>query len=201
MVAVCGFLVGLLMSGCATQPSSYQNWGKQFLDAAAKKSTVREISSFLGAEPVKCENLPPYPIVGLLIEDHAGPIVASVDPSGPAANSGIRKGDKILFINSKRTERIEEGSEIIRSEAAPDRPLIIETQRGTYRFTPKYPTSVTQCYWEVMGDQARKDAGSATDKQYPGQASDKGVTYQRFFRGVCRFFDGRASQCQYNWQK
>lgn len=201
MTTGCGLLLSLAISSCTTVPTTYQDLGNQLGAAAAKKSTINEISSFLGASPIKCEDLPPYPVVGLLIEDHDGPTVVGIDPAGPAAASGIREGDKILYINSKRTERVEEGSAIIRSEADPGHPISIATQRGVYRFTPYYPKAVTQCYWEVMGNQVRKVAGSMNDGKALGQAPDSGVTYQKFFRGVCRFFDGRASQCQSNWQE
>ena len=190
--AMHGLLVCLFLSGCATRAGLHQDVGKQFLDAAARKNTVSEISAMLGGKPVKCENLPSYPVVGLLIEDHGGPTVASVDPSGPAANSGIRKGDKILFINSKRVSGVAQGSDIITSEARADRPIAIETQRGTYSFTPQYPKSVSQCYWEILDERARSEAGSSASERSP----DQGV-----FKGVCRFFDGRASQCQYIYGK
>lgn len=200
IAAVYCFLVGLAISGCATRLGSDPDWGRQLLDAAAKKSTVQEISAFLDAEPVKCESLPSYPIVGLLIEDHGGPTVASIDPTGPAARSGIRKGDKILSINSKPVKGVKEGSEIIRSEAGPDHPIVIETQRGPYQVTPKYPKRVSQCYWEVADARIRQSTVDSDAGPGIGQAPSKGIAYRRLFRGVCRFFDGHASQCEYIWQ-
>ena len=200
-VAACSCLVSLAMTNCVTRPGSNQGWGTRLLDSAVKRSTVREISSFLGAEPVKCESLPSYPVVGLLIVDRAGPTVDSVDPAGPSARSGIGKGDKILFINSKPVETVEQGSELIRSEAGPGRQIVIETQRGTYRFTPRYPKTVTQCYWDVKVNQVRNNAGGLNSTENLGQASEKEAAHPRSFVGTCRFFDGRASQCQYIWQE
>jgi len=158
---------------------------------------VDEISAMVGKEPDKCVSLPSYPTVGLLIEDHDGPTVTRVDPSGPAAESGIKKGDKILFINSQRVDSVTQGAEIIQSQSRVDRPLTIQTQSGTYRVMPTYPAHVTQCYWEIMAGDIRNTPATTNTGRSPAQAFDG----HEVFKGVCRFFDGRASQCEYVYDK
>ncbi len=190
-----------ITSGCATQSSLYQSWGRQLADASATNRTKEDISLMLGNEPYKCENAPLNPMIGILLADTSGPTVRGVDPKGPAANTDIKAGDKILSVNSKATNSSQEVVDFIRATASSDRPITIETQRGSYSLTPKYPTEVKQCYWEISAGQIGKAAGSAYVNQYGGSAIQGGAAYQRFFRTTCRFSDGRASVCQSNWQE
>jgi len=188
-------------SGCATHSSLYQSWGAQLANASATNRTKEDISLMLGSEPYKCENVPASPMIGILLEDKAGPTVRGVDPKGAAANTDIKIGDRILSVNSKATNSSQEVVNAIKNTADSDRPIAIETQRGTFSLTPKYPTEVKQCYWDIIAGQVSKVAGSAYVNQYGGSAVQGGAAYQRFFRATCRFSDGRATACQSNWQE
>jgi len=188
-------------SGCATQSSLYQSWGKQLAGAAATNLTKEDISLMLGAEPHKCENASVNPMIGISLEDASGPTVRGIDPKGSAASTDIMIGDKIISINSKATNSAKEVVDSIRAIASPNRPITIETQRGSYALTPKYPVEAKQCYWEITAGQVGKVTGSAYVNQYGGSAIQGGAAYQRFFRATCRFTDGRASVCQSNWQE
>jgi membrane-associated protease RseP (regulator of RpoE activity) len=190
-----------MTSGCATQPSLYQSWGNQLASAAGKNLTKADISLMLGTEPNKCENASANPMIGIQLEESSGPTVRGVDPNGAAASTDIRIGDKIISVNSKATNSAKEVAEYIGAIASPDRPITIETQRGSYVLTPKYPVEAKQCYWEITAGQIGKAGGSAYVNQYGGSAVQGSALYERFFRATCRFTDGRVSVCQSNWQE
>lgn len=189
------------ISGCATRSSLYQSWGHQLADAEATNRTKEDISLMLGAESYKCENATAYPMVGILLEDASGPTVRGIDPKGAAASTDIKVGDKIISVNAKATISSKEVVDSIRAIASPGHPITIETKRGSYTLTPKYPVEAKQCYWEITAGQVGTVAGSAFVNQYGGNAQQSGEAYQRFFRATCRFTDGRASVCQSNWQE
>jgi len=173
--------IATVTSSCATQSSLYRSWGNQFADAAAKNLTKDDISLMLGAEPYNCKSVSATPMLGILLEDASGPTVRGIDPNGPAANINIKIGDKIISVNSQLTNSTKEVVDSIRAIASPDHPITIKTQRGSYALTPKYPTEVKQCYWDIIAGKVGKVAESAYVDQYAGSAVQGGTSYQRFF--------------------
>ena len=191
--------------GCATHSAThsslYQSWGDQLANATATGRTTEDISLMLSSEPYKCENVPATPMIGISLKDKAGATVVAIDPKGAAVNTDIKIGDQILSVNSKPTNSSQEVVDAIKSTAGSDRQITIVTQRGSVSLTPKYPTEVKQCYWDISAGQVGTFAGSAYVNQYGGSAAQGGAAYQRFFRTTCRFADGRAIFCQFNWQE
>jgi Do/DeqQ family serine protease len=57
-----------------------------------------------------------------------GMLVTNVDPSGPAADAGIERGDVIISINRQPTEKFEDVTAAL--EKAGDRPLLLLIARG-----------------------------------------------------------------------
>jgi len=196
------FVMTLFTSGCATKPTSlYQSWGNQLAGVGQYGKTVSDVSLLLGVEPYKCENVESKPMIGILIKDDDGVIVKGIQPNGPAATAGIKTGDKVLSVNGKRVFSSLELMNLIRSEANPNKSLLIETNRETVTLRPMYPIETTQCYWEIVAGEVQKVSGGAYGNRYGGFASHGGTSYKRFFRTSCRFVDGIASECRSNWQE
>ncbi len=186
-------------SGCA-KPSLYKSWGEKLVHAPEASQTKEDISLMLGAEPYKCDNVPAAPMIGIRLEGASGTTVRGINPNDSVANTDIKIGDKILSINSKPTKSPQDVVAAIKAVTDPNRPIIIETQRSSYAITPRY-LEVKQCYWEITAGKVERHGGSAYVNQYGGAAAQGGAAYNRFFRATCRFVDGKASNCQSNWQE
>jgi uncharacterized lipoprotein YajG len=113
-------VVTAVFTGCATQSGLYQSWGNKLTSAPAANMTKEDVSLMLGAEPYKCETIPPSPMIGIILEDLSGPTVHSVDPKGPAASMDIKVGDKITSINSKAMNSAQEVVDYIKATAIPN---------------------------------------------------------------------------------
>lgn len=61
-----------------------------------------------------------------------GMLVTGVDPSGPAAEEGIRQGDVIISINRQPVEKFEDVTSVL--EKAGDKPLVLLVARGDQTF-------------------------------------------------------------------
>ena len=188
--------------GCAVQPTVYQSWGKRINDAPMNHNTKEDISRILGTEPLRCEKIPGKPIVGILLRHDSGTTILGIFPNSPAAGTGLQVGDKIIAVNSKPVHSMEDIIDSTEGLKGTNSPAItIETQRGSYIVTPKYPAEAEQCDWEINGGPIARIGGSAFYNQYGGSAMQGGTTYQRFFRATCRFAEGKAYICRPHWQE
>ena len=118
--------------------------------------------------------------------------ILAIYPNSPAAGTGIEVGDKILAVNGKPVHSMEEIIASTEGMVGPGASITIETQRGSYVVTPKYPSEAEQCYWEIIRGPVESASGTAV------QADTR---HQRFFRATCRFADKKAYICHPSWQE
>ena len=199
--ALVAFLV-MSFASCAPslyQPSLYEQWNEQINQLTRQASRVEDVSLLLGSPPTRCDAVTPsVPSIGAIVEskDTYG-LVLSVIPGGPAAQAGLRPGDKITRIAGQITSNPEQGRTLYRTHARDGQPLELGTDRGNVTVIPTMPKKVEQCYWDVQ-------AGSvSTSGAYLGPSGGYagGSASQRFFRSSCRVSDGFLTRCQSNWQQ
>jgi len=197
-------IVFLITIGCASQssrsPSVYESWGEQLSNNGTTIRTVDDVSFLLGSPPTKCDNIKPAPMIGLKIgiENTA---ILSVDPNGAASVAGIKAGEKIMKVNEMKVYSAKDISSALSIVAERDKTVIIQTDVKTYSVSPSRPTEAKQCYWDITAGAVAETRGGAYVNEYGGSAGHSGSEYQRFFRTSCRFYDGRAVNCQSNWQE
>jgi membrane-associated protease RseP (regulator of RpoE activity) len=186
-------IIAAVISACAVaQSTADHSWSKQ-IDLAPKRHQSKEdISQILGHKPIKCENIPGKPTVGILLRHDSRTTILEIYPNSPAAGTGLKVGDKILTVNSKPVHSMEDVIASTVGIEGPNTPITIQTQRGSYVVTPTYPTESEQCYWEVIGDKVGPDVGGRTPR---------GTMHRQYFRATCRFTDGKAYICHPQWQE
>jgi hypothetical protein len=182
-------------SGCAKR-SVYTNWAQQLNN---NSTSIDDVSLLLGTPPIKCENVDPTPVIGLVADKEN--TILSVNPKCAAATAGIRKGEKILRVNNISVSDREETGSTIKSNLKWDEPINIGTQIKTYTLIPKRPNEAIQCYWDLSAGSVAKSSSGAYVDRYAGASSSSGAQYERFFRTSCRFYDGYSVSCQSNWQE
>ena len=198
-VALVGVSAVLSLVGCATPTpapnpapktvaSPYPEWGRQLNTFLGGLRTIDDVNHLLGSAPALCETFEPVPIVGIQILNDE-PIVASIDPAGAAASSGIREGDRILKVN--RTP-VFTGGEVVaalRASTSWDSTIIVTTRSGVRSFTLERPVAAKLCTWHI-------------NEPYPGgSAGQRAQGPPRYFRASCRDYDGRLVGCQATWQE
>lgn len=189
----------LLIAGCAST-SLYQTWGQRLLNLPQEGARTEDVSLLLGSPPYRCESVSnPSLTIGALI-DPQEPVVRFVLPGGPADEAGIRKGDRLVSVASSPALTTRDAVSAIQSLAREGTQLEIQTNRGSYKVSPRRETE-EQCYWEVGAGQVARGASSATINPYGGQAVSGSASYQRFFRASCRIRGGYLVGCQSNWQQ
>lgn len=189
-------LVMVVFAGCAR--SLYQQWGEQINQLTRRSGRVDDVSLLLGSPPTRCDPVASsVPSLGAAVESgNTDELVLSVLPGGPAAQAGLRPGDKIRSI-AGQTVRPGQGGELYRTHARDGQPLELGTDRGVFTVIPKMPNKVEQCYWDVQaGPVSRSGAYLGPSGGYAG-----GSASQRFFRSSCRVSDGVLTRCQSNWQQ
>jgi hypothetical protein len=191
-------LVIVVFAGCA--PSLYRQWGDQIDELTRHSGRVDDVSLLLGSPPTRCDPVTPsVPSIGAAVEsEKTYGLVVSVIPGGPAAQGGLRPGDKITSIAGQMiTVSPEQGETLYRAHARDGQPLELGTDRGSFTVIPRMPKKVEQCYWDVQaGTVSRSGAYLGPSSGYAG-----GSATQRFFRSSCRVSDGFLTTCQSNWQQ
>jgi hypothetical protein len=197
-------IVFLITVGCASHSSRrlsvYENWGEQLSNSGTTIRTVDDVSFLLGSPPTKCDNIKPTPMIGIKIGLESTDIL-SVDPNGAASVVGIKAGEKIVKVNETKVYSGKDILSALSMVAEKDETVIIQTNVKTYSVSPSRPIEAKQCYWDITAGAVAETRGGAYVNQYGGSAGHSGSEYQRFFRASCRFYDGRAVNCQSNWQE
>ena len=198
----------LLAQGCATpappKPQTlYQSWD-QTLDRGNLR-TVDDVSMILGSSPTRCDEIEPTR-VGTLIgfflgsqDDPGSAYVNHVRPNSPAAQAGMAVGEYVLSVNDWKVQAaadVQSALALIPLEA----PVSVRTRKNTYTLVYPQPAQARQCYWEISGGQVGYP-GAALVLPQPAPASSSGPVHQRFFKTVCRFYDGVLAGCISNWQE
>lgn len=191
-------LLTVVFAGCA--PSLYRQWGEQITELTRRSGRVDDVSLLLGSPPTRCDPVTPsVPSIGAAVESEKtyGRVV-SVIPGGPAAEGGLRSGDKITSVAGQTiTASSDQGKTLFRVHARDGQPLELGTDRGSFTVIPRMPKKVEQCYWDVQaGPVSRSSAYVGPSSGYAGGSGN-----QRFFRASCRVSDGVLATCQSNWQQ
>lgn len=185
-------LIAATLCSCATQPVAAQRWEKQ-IDAAPKNHMTKEdISQMLAHAPTHCETIAGRPTLGILLRHNSGTTIRGIFPNSPAAATGLQIGDRILSVNAKPVDSMEDVIASTEGIKGPDPSIIIKTQRGTYVVTPHSFATSEQCSWSIRPTRVKLPLGSAApeDQQHPG-----------LFHAICRFNDGKAYICRWRWEK
>ena len=183
-------VLAITLFGCSNQ-SVYKQWGDQLVEMPKYGSKVEDVSMLVGFPPTHCDSIK---LGKLLLGIHFDTvsrtnIVFFVRDGTPADKAGIRKGDKIISINSQPITNYEQVKNAFPKTLREDQPVNIVTDRGSYSVTPAL-AKIEQCYWNIT-------AGTVTKV---GGASSSGSSSQRFFKAACRVIDGYVTTCNSNWQ-
>ncbi len=191
--------LGVVAAGCA-RPSLYRNWGVQLAEMPRHDGRLQDVSLLLGSPPTRCEQVDhPAPVIGIVV-NRLEPVIDSVTPRSPAAEAGLRPGDKISAVGGQTISKPEQLAPAIRMHGREGEPLRVETTRGTMSVIPRVPKA-EQCYWELRAGEIARAGGAAYVNQWGGSAGASSSAYQRFFRASCRIHDGFVVGCQANWQE
>lgn len=189
-------IVGVVIStttGCASQPPAHiASWIERIDKSYVEKLSKQDISRMLNAAPYKCEEDSIEGKTGFSIKRSTGLVIDEVDPSGPAVNTGIKAGDKLISINSKVIKTDHDYAVALgeMDKAGPETSHVIETQRGSYKIKLKYPKHSETCYWESNMGRVSSFSGSTYVNQYAGSGYAAGSSRETFFRLNCGLDDG-----------
>jgi len=193
-----------LLGGCAYDPV-YTPWAEKLNYAGLTPMTTDDVSLLLGTPPSRCDDIAPTPstemFIGNIPARDAPPEVLSLWPDGAASMAGIRKGDIIHKIGDTKVSNLSEAIAAVREQAKFDQPLTVVTNRGVHTIVPRRPKEAKQCYWEVSGGMAGKSGGFGYADNYGATAGTSSSFQHRFFRATCKFWDGKAAGCNWNYQK
>jgi membrane-associated protease RseP (regulator of RpoE activity) len=199
----------VLVHGCATpappKPQTlYQSWDRT-LDRGNLK-TVDDVSMILGSPPIKCDEIEPTrtgTLTGIFLgsqSDPDAPIINYVRPNSPAALANMAVGEYIQYVNDKK---VETAADVLDDLALVpiDAPVSIKTKKNAYTLLFPQPTLARQCYWEISGGPVGHPGGSALVLSQSAAPGGAATLHQRFFKTVCRFYDGTLVGCISNWQE
>ncbi|MHB8834415.1 MAG: PDZ domain-containing protein [Candidatus Methylomirabilia bacterium] len=202
-----------LIHGCAVSPPAvptpktiYQSWNQK-LDPFYLR-TVDDVSLILGGPPSKCDTFEPsridrYPSLGISLGSNRNPqstYINNVRPNSLAFLAKVVVGEDIQHVNNFKVQTSEDVKNVLALDAY-ETPVSIRTKKNSYNIVFPPVKEARQCYWDISGGQV----GSATGGSFvlPNAASPRNATsvYERFFRSVCRFYDGILIACICNWQE
>lgn len=195
--------------GCGTH--LYKQWDHQLVRMCADEAiqgrfyTVEDVSLLLGTPPVDCETFdgPTSLAIGVICDIRAGeqvvPRVAAVVPKSPADLAGLRSGDLVVSVDGTAVASVAEARRVVDTQAAPGKPVILVTDRGTFEVVPE-KSDYQQCYWSIEAGPVGQAAGSSTWTGNGGAAYYGATAYQRYYRSTCRFVNGRLYTFTSNWQ-
>ena len=191
-------ILGVLAAGCGS--SLYRSWGGQLAEMPRHNGRLEDVSLLLGSPPTRCEQVDhPAPVIGIGV-NRREPVIDSVIPGSPAAEAGLRPGDKISAVAGQAISKPEQLASVVRTHGREGEALSFETNRGAMSVMPKIPRA-EQCYWELRSGEVARAGGAAYVNQWGGAAGASSSAYQRFFRASCRIHDGFVVGCQANWQE
>lgn len=197
----------LLVHGCATAPPKpqtlYQSWD-QTLDRGNLK-TVDDVSMILGSPPTRCDEIEPTrtgTLIGIFLGSQSEPdstTISGVRPNSPAAQAGVAVGENVQYVNDRKVASATEVLDALALVPFED-PVTIRTKKNAYALRFPRPQQARQCYWEISGGQVGYP-GAALALPQPAGPGTAGPVHQRFFKTVCRFYDGVLAGCISNWQE
>ena len=193
----------LVALGCA--PNIYKMWDSKIETMHSVDPHVGrwhrkgDISLLLGGPPSSCEAVAGEPARFGLSVSGQELMVNLVMPGSPAANAGIRVGDRITSIDSVKPVAPTDAIQILRQKARRSATITITTTSAVYSLKPQVPLT-EQCYWNVSGGAISRTGayGGWTDEG--GSAAVSGAAYSRFYKLTCRFQDGWLVSYASNWQ-
>lgn len=183
--------LAITLFGCSNQ-SVYKQRGDQLVEMPKYGSKVENVSKLVGSPPTHCDSIQLEKLLLGIHFDTASRtnIVFFVRDGTPADKASIRKGDKIISINSQPVTNYEQVKNAFPKNLREDEPVNIVTDRGSYSVTPAL-AKIEQCYWNISGGTVTKVGDGA---------SSAGSSSQRFFRASCRVIDGYVTSCNSNSQ-
>src|SRR5438094_5800482 len=96
------------------RPSLYQRWGTELGDIPRRHGRVEDVSLLLGSPPTECEQVDhPVPMIGIIANRHE-PSIDDVLPGSPAAEAGLRAGDKVLAAARVPISKADQFGQLIR---------------------------------------------------------------------------------------
>jgi membrane-associated protease RseP (regulator of RpoE activity) len=183
-------VTAITLFGCANQ-SVYKQWGDQLDEIPKYGSKVEDVSMLVGSPPTHCDAIKPGKLLLGIHFDTVSKtnIVSFVRDGTPANKAGIRKGDKIISINSQPVTDYEQVKKAFPKTLREGEPVNIVTDHGSYSVIPAV-AKIEQCYWNIS---------AGTDTKVGG-ANSADSTSQQFFRASCRIIDGYVTACNSDWQ-
>jgi hypothetical protein len=199
----------LLSHGCATpappKPRTlYQSWD-QTLDRGNLR-TVDDVSMILGSTPTRCDEIEPTRVgtlTGFFLgtqDDPNSTYITFIRPNSPAASAGMAVGDEVRAVNDTKVETAEEVQNAL-ALLPLEAPVSLRTRKNSYTVVFPLPKEARQCYWEISGGAVGYPGDAPLVLPQPAPAGSAGPVHQRFFKTVCRFYDGVLAGCISNWQE
>jgi hypothetical protein len=184
--------------GCAKpDPSLYQKWDAQLLDAPLHGARIDDVTRVLGSPPSHCDDVAdPSPTIGIGLDtkETNKAVIYWVLPQGPADTAGLRAGDQIISVGGKPVSSPLEAVRSIRKLAREGSPLEVQTDRGAFSPVPTVPAT-QQCTWDLgAGEVARAESVDQS------AGSFNTATHVRFYRAFCLVRNGFITVCKSDWQ-
>lgn len=173
----------------------YDVWDEELQRMTTTGARETDVSALLGAAPHTCERAPDRtPTVGLdLVGSPTGsPVVAAVQPRGPAARAGLAEGMVVTGVAGQAVETLADAVRRVREEARVGSTLVVTTEARQYDIDVVRRDRMLgdrKCYWRVGHGSVGAASRASIDTLGDGGAGDG-------YQVACRFADGVLTVCR-----